>query len=151
MTATTRVRIKRMGDQFATIGIGLGVPADVSRDSPEFPDVAARAAKLAPGQVVDLPSDHFLIEPLHKCLEIVRKPEADEFLRPWVFPDMETAIGANPWKSNMTPEQVEESLALSAGAVDRAVQARTARDRGEEPLVHDVAHTPARRGRARMT
>jgi hypothetical protein len=148
MASTHLVRIKRMGDQFATVGIGLGVPPDVSRDSPDYPDIAARAAKLAPGQVVELPADHFLLKPLHKCLERVDGVEQDEVLRPWVFPDMESAIGANPWKSNMTREQVAESLALSAGAVERAAAVAGARERGEEP--EDLAPVLARRGRARM-
>lgn len=133
-------RIRRMNDQFDTIGISLGVPPSVKRDSPEYADVAARAGKLAPGQVVELPDDHFLVNPLHKCLEEVRRVGKDEVLRPWVFETIEDATSANLWKSRMSQGDVENALAMSAGAVEKARLAAEAREDAIADAIGDTQH-----------
>ena len=132
MASTKRIRIRRMNEQFATIGISLGVPGNVSRDSPEYSDIAARAGKLAPGQVVELPSDHFLVSPLHHLLEEVARVGKDEVLRPWVFDTIADATSANLWKSRMSQGDVENALAMSAGAVEKARLAAEAREDAQE-------------------
>lgn len=149
MASLKRIRIRRMNEQFATIGISLGVPANVSRDSPEYSDIAARAGKLAPGQVVELPADHFLVSPLHHLLEVVERVGKDEVLRPWVFDTIEDATSANLWKSRMSQGDVENALAMSAGAVEKARLAAEAREDAHEAAGGDGLDDiiPRRRGR----
>lgn len=110
---TVLVRIRRMGSQWATCGIGVYPPKDRVRD----PRMKALCPKLVPGQCRRLPADHPILRRANaKLVEIVSAPEPDEFECPWVFETVEDAVRANPSKSHLTADQIAEGLALTEGA-----------------------------------
>jgi len=107
-----RVRIKRFGTQWATCGVGVRPPERLVGE----PRMKRLCPKLVPGQIIELPATHSLLKQT-KLIEIVQEPEADEFIRPWVFNSAEDAMLANPNKSRLGPEQIMTGLALSDGAI----------------------------------
>lgn len=108
---TVLVRIRRMGDQWATCGIGLLPPSNMMGD----PSMKRRCAKLVPGQVVRLPDDHPTLQNT-KLVEIVTGLDDDEFMRPWVFSSAEAAKAADPSLSGMSAEHIAAGLAHTEGA-----------------------------------
>lgn len=125
------VRIKRMGDAWSTCGIGVrhlapkGTPKNV-------------CPKLVPGQVLKIETEgnNFAQQP---HIEIVQKPEHDEFIRPLVFANEQEAFRANPSNGELT----EDDFAMGQAMVQTALQAkqRELQDRlearGEDPNYQD--------------
>lgn len=132
MANTVLVRIKRFGTgqhtQFATCGVGIMPPADRVDEEGIF----LLCPKLVPGQVVELPADHELID--HPTVEVVRSVAADEFLRPWVFESATDAEMANPSKSGLSVEQIKDGLAMTSYATQK---------RGEEAAIRASARAEA--------
>ncbi len=112
------VRIKRMGNQFLSCGIMLRPPAKLI----DKPNIKRLCPKLVPGQVVELPEDHNALN--QDCIEIVRKVQDDEILRPWVFDNPEDALMANPSKSRLSHDDIVSGLAMAEGAVANADEHR---------------------------
>lgn len=79
------------------------------------PSMKRRCPKLVPGQVIELPANHNLAR--QPSIEIVRRVEKDEVLRPWVYDSAEDAVIGNPNKSRLSPDQIEAGLSMSAGAI----------------------------------
>jgi hypothetical protein len=103
------IRIRRMGGHFLTCGMNIGTPPGVDHVS-----VSGRCPQIVPGQLVEVPDDHWTLD--SPLLEIVRRPQADEFVRPWVFDSAESAVKANPSTSNLTVDQIREMLDMVDGA-----------------------------------
>lgn len=153
MTRMIRVRIKRMGKYWASCGVPVSPPADRKGD----PMMKRLCPKLVPGQVIEVPEDHNLLN--QECVEIVRGLERDEFMRPWVFPTAEAAIMADPSKSMLTADAIASGLALAEGAtmkgkkalVEREAAQRTARVMPDEDVADDLddseGYTPNPRNR----
>jgi hypothetical protein len=120
---TVMVRIRRMGEQWATCGIGIRPPESETRN----PSMKGRCAKLVPGQVVELPRGHSILRN-SKLVEIVDEPAEDEFLRPWVFSSIEAAHQADPSLSHMSAENIASALALTEGAAHKQRQALVERE-----------------------
>ena len=121
------VRIRRMDLQWSTCGIGIMPPPERRGEE----GILTLCAKLVPGQVVALPANHDLTR--HMKCEIVRGPERDEFVRPWVFDSQEHAIMADPSRSQLSASQIADGLNLIAGAVHNRMT--THEQHGdEEPL-----------------
>lgn len=129
MVRMVKARIRRMGKNWATCGVPVSPPIELRRD----PSMTQLCPKLVPGQVIEVPEDHNLLN--QECVEIVRGLERDEFMRPWVFPTAEAAIMADPSKSMLTADAIASGLALAEGAtmkgkkalVEREAAQRTAR------------------------
>ena len=117
---TVLIRIKRMGDQFSTCGIGIRPPERFVGN----PSMKRLCPKLVPGQCVELPVTHPLVRKKSKHIEIVLEPEVDEVIRPWVFKSAEDAALANPSKSKLTPDQILQGLTLTEGAIGNAPEHR---------------------------
>jgi len=110
-----------MGDQFATCGIGIRPPDDRINES----GINELCPKLVPGQVVEVPEGHNIIN--QASIEIVQRIEKDEILRPIVFPDGETADMADPSKRKLGIEAIRERMAMLTSAVDHRAAALAAR------------------------
>lgn len=107
------VRIRRMGNQWATCGIGVRPPEHLVGDK----RMKSLCPKLVPGQCRRLPRNHPILKPQNsELVEIVSRPRADEFECPWVFDTAEDAVRANPSKSHLSADQIAEALALTEGA-----------------------------------
>lgn len=130
------VRIRRMGAQFATCGVGIMPPKDRMHE----PGILDLATKLVPGQVVELPSDHDLTS--HPVCELVRGPEADEFIRPWVFESAEEAVMADPSRSGLDANQIANGLALTRGATYKQREALEERQRVAREIYDDENEEP---------
>jgi hypothetical protein len=125
---TVLIRIKRYGSSgWATCGIGVRPPAKLVGD----PRMKRLCPKLVPGQVIELPTDHPLTKQ-RKLIEIVDAPEADEFIRPWVFKSDADAVMANPSKSRLGPDQILNGLAMSSGAQEKQLQKLEERQAAQE-------------------
>lgn len=134
---TVRLRIRRMGAQFATCGIGVRPPEHLVKD----PTMKRLCPKLVPGQVIDLPRSHPLAhKSKSKMIEHVEDLEDDEILRPWVFKSPEAAIAANPAKSRISIEEIRNGLAMTEGA--HATSREKTRQRHEEDLHDDDRDEP---------
>jgi hypothetical protein len=103
-------RIRRMGSQFATTGIGVMPPDELRHEEGIF----ERCSKLVPGQVIDLPASHDLA--VHKLIEQVSGPEDDEIVRPWVFESAEQALLSDPNRTHLTLDQIRDGIELTHGA-----------------------------------
>ena len=125
------VRIRRMGSQWATCGMGVRPPEKLVGK----PGMKRLCPKLVPGQVIELPQNHPLTKQ-HKLIEFVNGLESDEFLRPWVFPTQEAAMMANPTKSRMGADDIAAGLALVSGA-QRERKGKLDERLAEQPLSAD--------------
>lgn len=124
--AMVRVRIKRMGKQWAACGVPVYPPPHLQGK----PSAKRLCPKLVPGQVIEVPDDHNLIN--QDCVEVVRRIEKDEFLRPWAFKSAEEALMANPSKSRLGADQIANGLNLAAGARDKGRKALEEREAARE-------------------
>ncbi len=157
MARMVKVRIKRMGKQWASCGIPVSPPENMRSN----PGIKRLCPKLVPGQVIEVPDTHNLLN--QDCVEIVRRLEPDEFLRPWVFRSAEDATMANPTKSRMGAQAIANGLNLAEGAqakgqaklAEREENRRRAllddeqqgRDAGEDDDFYEAAPKPRRRAR----
>ena len=121
-----------MGDIHAVSGITVRPPEDRVHE----PGIKYLCPKLVPGQVIEVPEGHNLLN--QKGIERVRHPERDEFLRPWVFDNAQDAKMANPNKSRLGADAIASGLALTQGAQDHQANKLEARQR-----LQDEAGTPA--------
>lgn len=151
MTRMVKARIRRMGGQWASCGVPVSPPDHLHGN----PSAKHLCPKLVPGQVIEVPDDHNLLN--QACVEIVRGLEKDEFLRPWVFPSAEAALLADPSKSHLGADQIASGLALAEGAQRKGRQLAEERQalieaNDERPLrlatAADFAETAARHPRA---
>lgn len=141
MVRMVKARIRRMGKNWASCGVPVSPPIEMRRD----PSMTQLCPKLVPGQVIEVPEDHNLLN--QECVEIVRGLERDEFMRPWVFPTAEAAIMADPSKSMLTADAIASGLALAEGAtmkgkkalVEREAAQRTAREMPDEDVGYNDA------------
>lgn len=117
-----KARIRRMGKNWASCGVPVSPPLELRRD----PSMTQLCPKLVPGQVIEVPEDHNLLN--QECVEIVRGLERDEFMRPWVFPTAEAAIMADPSKSMLTADAIASGLALAEGATMKGKKALVERE-----------------------
>ncbi len=106
-------RIRRMGNQFESCGIGVRPPEDRIGQ----PAMKRLCPKLVPGQVIELPEGHTLAT--QRCIERVRRVEEDEILRPWVFKSAEDAAMANPAKSRLSADAITNGLAMVESAQEK--------------------------------
>ncbi|MFA5996170.1 MAG: hypothetical protein WC790_00385 [Candidatus Paceibacterota bacterium] len=113
-----------MGKQWATCGIGIRPPEHLIGD----PRIKKLCPKLVPGQVVELPSDHNLLNN-SELVETVSKLQHDEFMRPWVFDSVEAAARANPSLSGLSAEAIAQGLALTMGATRTQAKAQVSREK----------------------
>ncbi len=136
-------RIKRMGKQWASCGVPVRPPEDRIHEA----NIKRLCPKLVPGQVIKVPSDHNLLN--QDCVEIVRRVENDEFMRPWVFKSADEATLANPTKSRLGAAQIAMGLNMAAGAQDKgrkALEARLeAQDAAEDADDDDFYEAPRTR------
>lgn len=107
MPKTVLARIKRFGNQFASCGVPL-------RPSNGLRVAKALCPKLVPGQVVELPEDSNTL--MQDCIEVVRKVQSDEILRPVVFRTPEEAVMADPSRSGMRVDDIRAALQFAEGA-----------------------------------
>lgn len=148
MVRMVKARIRRMGKNWATCGVPVSPPIELRRD----PSMTQLCPKLVPGQVIEVPEDHNLLN--QECVEIVRGLERDEFMRPWVFPTAEAAIMADPSKSMLTADAIASGLALAEGATmkgkkavaEREAAQRTARVMPDEDAASKRKHREATYG-----
>lgn len=131
MARNVLVRIKRMGDQWATCGIGVEAPADM-KDRENVYDLCT---KLVPGQCIRLPDTHRLAR--HHLCEVVRRPEKDEFERPWVFKTAEHAMLADPSRAGLSADEIINALAMLDGAREHAEAAAESRFRERDNASRD--------------
>lgn len=122
MANLVMVRIKRMGAQWASCGVPVSPPEDMKGR----PQIKRLCPKLVPGQVIKVPSDHNLLN--QEAVERVRSLMPDEFLRPWVFKDAESAAMANPSKSRLGVAAIATGLALADGAQRKGLAAMAERE-----------------------
>ncbi len=132
---TVRIRIRRMGDHWATCGIGVQPPDHMS----DHPARIQLCPPLVPGQVIDLPANHPLVRQT-RHIERVAEPEEDEFVRPWVFNSAEAALLANPSLSGLRADQIESGLALTQGAIDHQAKKLQKRQEAIEDEYGDDEH-----------
>lgn len=121
-----RARIKRMGKQWAACGVPVYPPPHLQGKA----SAKRLCPKLVPGQVIEVPANHNLLN--QDCVEIVRRVERDEFLRPWAFTSAEDALMANPSKSRLGADQIAAGLNLAAGARDKGRKALAEREAARE-------------------
>lgn len=125
------VRIKRLGKHFASCGVGVRPPEDMIGT----PGIKRRCPKLVPGVLIRLPISHNLLN--QPTVEIVRRAEPDEIIRPWVFDSAEAAVLANPHKTHLTHDQIESGLMMKEGAElsgrDKLAARVEARKKAENP------------------
>lgn len=153
MAKQVLVRVRRMDKMWATCGIGVRPPEDQIGN----PQMKYLCPKLVPGQVIGLPSDHPLLR--QKCVEIVRAPERDEFIRPWVFANIEDAALADPSKSGLSADRIRDGLHMMAGAVENRREAFEKRSEGgrsedfgdDDPALQPLGDENARRSQNRTT
>lgn len=139
MARMVLARIRRFGKQWASCGVPVSPPDYLKGD----PKAKRLCPKLVPGQVIEVPDDHNLLN--QACVEIVRGLEADEFERPWTFRNSEEALLANPSKSRLGADQIAAGLTLAEGAQikgRKAAEERQARQREEEPPVRTPRRLP---------
>lgn len=122
MATMVLARIRRMGKQWASCGIPVRPPEHLLSN----PTIKRRCPKLVPGQVIEVPRDHNLLN--QDAVEIVRKVERDEFKRPWVFSSAEAAAMADPTRSRMGADQIAAGLALAEGAQRKGLKALEERE-----------------------
>jgi hypothetical protein len=127
------VRIKRMGKQWATCGVPVSPPPELKGK----PNAKALCPKLVPGQVIEVPITHNLLN--QDCVEQVRRVEPDEFRRPWAFNSAEEAKMANPTKSKLGADQITMGLSLAEGAQRKGRKALAER---EAARVQAGIHSP---------
>lgn len=131
MARMVLVRIKRMGKQWASCGVPVSPPENRKGDA----NIKRLCPKLVPGQVIELPSDHNLLQ--QDCVEIVRRIERDEFLRPWVFKSADEAAMANPTKSRLGADQIAMGLNMARGATKKKASELEAREIAREEAAED--------------
>ena len=136
------VRIRRMGTQWATCGIGVRPPEDLIGSR----GIKAKCPKLVPGQCRRLPRNHPILKPENsELVEIVSRPRNDEFECPWVFDSAEDAVRANPSKSHLSADQIAEGLALSEGAQVNQRKRLAERERAAREVYEDETPLKIRR------
>ena len=127
-----RARIKRMGKQFATCGIPVRPP----RGMEKRPGIKYLCPRLVPGQVIELPEDHNLFN--QDSIEVVRRLEPDEFLRPWVFATAEQATLADPSKANLAVDAIRAALSMAQSNAEQQRAAHKLREAKKRQILESV-------------
>lgn len=136
MARMVLARIRRFGKQWASCGVPVSPPDYLKGD----PKAKRLCPKLVPGQVIEVPDNHNLLN--QACVEIVRGLEADEFERPWAFRNSEEALLANPSKSRLGADQIAAGLTLAEGAQIKGRKAAEERQEAARRAERDEAPAP---------
>lgn len=120
---TVKIRIKRLGSQWSSVGVPFDPPSDRKGEQ----GIQYLCTKLVPGQVVELPDTHPILRSQH--IEIVKGPEKDEFMRPWVFNSVEDAIRADPSKMVGLPLNADVSYMAEGATMSQAALVSSAKRR----------------------